>query len=298
MPIILPSGFQITNTDPVDARFTVTNQAARYALAPANIYLGLLVYQQDVQLTFLLIDTANVANASGWQALITGGSSISGSQTISGSLTVLGSITGSLQGTASYASFAQTASYFSGSITNAISSSYALSASYADTASYFSGSITNAISSSYALTASYVTLAQTASYFSGSITNADSASYAITASFSLYAITSSFSLTSSILSYEGTTARVSSTLSSIFLIQSGSNTVFNIDSTGSLTTSGSIFLITTGSFSNLLLIKNNDIDYVKVNGEGVLQLNQYATPPTAVTGGLYFDNGGNFYIGI
>ena len=93
MPIILPSGFQITNTDPVDARFTVTNQAARYALAPANIYLGLLVYQQDVQLTFLLIDTANVANASGWQMLITGGSSISSSQTISGSLTILGSIT-------------------------------------------------------------------------------------------------------------------------------------------------------------------------------------------------------------
>jgi hypothetical protein len=38
-------------------------------------------------------------------------------------------------------------SYFSGSITNAISASYAL------TASYFSGSITNAISASYALTA-------------------------------------------------------------------------------------------------------------------------------------------------
>jgi len=53
MAIILPSGFQITSTDPVDARFTVTNQAARYALAPANIYPGLLVYQQDVRLTFL-----------------------------------------------------------------------------------------------------------------------------------------------------------------------------------------------------------------------------------------------------
>ena len=55
-------------------------------------------------------------------------------------------ITGSLFGTATSA---LTASYFSGSITNAISASYAL------TASYFSGSITNAISASYALTASY-----------------------------------------------------------------------------------------------------------------------------------------------
>jgi len=247
MPIILPSGFNITNTDPIDARFTVANQAARYALAPANIYLGLLVYQQDVQLTFLLVNTANVANASGWQVLITGGSSISGSQTISGSLTVLGSITGSLQGTAS-----------------------------------------QAISASYALTASYV---------SGSSNSSISSSYATTSSFSLYAITSSFTLTSSILSYQGTTAQVTSTPSSIFLIQTGSKTVFSIDSTGSLTTSGSIFLITTGSFTNLLVVKNNNTDYVKINGEGVLQLNQYATPPTAVSGGLYFDNIGNFYIG-
>jgi hypothetical protein len=59
----------------------------------------------------------------------------------------------------------------------AISSSYALnstSASFALTASYFSGSIPNAISASYALTASF---------FSGSIPNATSASYALTASY-------------------------------------------------------------------------------------------------------------------
>ena len=48
-------------------------------------------------------------------------------------------ITGSLFGTASQAissSFATTASYFSGSIENAVSSSYALSSSYASTASF------------------------------------------------------------------------------------------------------------------------------------------------------------------
>jgi len=53
---------------------------------------------------------------------------------------------------------AVSASYFSGSITNAIS------ASYAATASYFSGSITNAISASYALTSSFATRALSASY--------------------------------------------------------------------------------------------------------------------------------------
>ena len=108
MAIILPSGFNITNVDPIDARFTVANEAARYALPVANVYAGLLVYQQDVRLTFLLVDISNVTNASGWMTMLTGGSSTSGSQTISGSLIVLGSITGSLFGTASYA---LTASY-------------------------------------------------------------------------------------------------------------------------------------------------------------------------------------------
>jgi len=57
---------------------------------------------------------------------------------------------------ANTASLALTASYFSGSITNATS------ASYAETASYFSGSITNAISASYASTASYTDTASVA----------------------------------------------------------------------------------------------------------------------------------------
>jgi hypothetical protein len=93
------------------------------------------------------------------------------SSTITGS-SFTGSFTGSLFGTSSWAvssSQAITASY----ILNAIS------ASFASTASYFSGSITNATSASYALSAS---IAATASYFSGSITNATSASYASTAS--------------------------------------------------------------------------------------------------------------------
>ena len=57
--------------------------------------------------------------------------------------------TASYANSANYANTAGTASYFSGSISNAISSSYAL------TASYINGSIENAISASYALTASY-----------------------------------------------------------------------------------------------------------------------------------------------
>jgi hypothetical protein len=66
MAIILPSGFNITNSDPVDARFSLANQSARYALSAANIYKGLVVFQQDDSTMFVLTDTANVANSNGW----------------------------------------------------------------------------------------------------------------------------------------------------------------------------------------------------------------------------------------
>jgi hypothetical protein len=72
---------------------------------------------------------------------------------------------------------AATASYFSGSISNAVS---ATSASYALTASYFSGSISNAI---YAATASFVTSSNVYGPFGSN--SVVSASYATTSSVSL-----------------------------------------------------------------------------------------------------------------
>jgi hypothetical protein len=74
--------------------------------------------------------------------------------------------TGSLLGTASYATNALSASYFSGSISTAISASYAATASIATSASY-------------ALTASFALNALSASYFSGSVSNAVSSSYPV-----------------------------------------------------------------------------------------------------------------------
>ena len=66
MAIILPSGFNVTNSDPVDARFALANQTARYALSAANIYKGLVVFQQDDSTLFVLTDTTNVGNSNGW----------------------------------------------------------------------------------------------------------------------------------------------------------------------------------------------------------------------------------------
>jgi hypothetical protein len=66
MAIILPSGFNITNSEPVDARFALANQSARYALSAANIYKGLVVFQQDDSTLYVLTDTTNVGNSAGW----------------------------------------------------------------------------------------------------------------------------------------------------------------------------------------------------------------------------------------
>jgi hypothetical protein len=90
--------------------------------------------------------------------------------TVTGSVQVVGDVTANnFIGTASYAETAVSASYFSGSISNAVSASYALSSSYtvtasaavqASTASY----ILNAVSSSYANNASIADSSTSASY--------------------------------------------------------------------------------------------------------------------------------------
>jgi hypothetical protein len=70
MAIILPGGFNITNSEPVDARFSLADQTARYALSAANIYEGLLVYQRDTNTIWVLKDTSNVANVNGWEEVL------------------------------------------------------------------------------------------------------------------------------------------------------------------------------------------------------------------------------------
>ena len=86
---------------------------------------------------------------------------------------------------------------FGDETTTSVTVNNVASASYAATASYWSGSIINAETASFvtlAQTASFVTLAQTASYWSGSIQNAVSAAFADLATSSSYAATASFAL--------------------------------------------------------------------------------------------------------
>ena len=72
MAIILPGGFNITNNEPVDARISLADQSARYALSSANVYEGLQVYQRDTNQIWVLVDTTNVGNSNGWLELVIG----------------------------------------------------------------------------------------------------------------------------------------------------------------------------------------------------------------------------------
>ena len=196
MAIILPGGFNITNNEPVDARITVANQTARLAFSSANVYEGLVVYQQDTNELYVLIDTSLWNSNSGWQLVGSGGGSTfpyTGSAIISGSLNVIGSITGS-NGVVNQltSSYALTASYLDGTVTTSQTASFVTGSNVYGT--YGSNSI---ISSSYAVTASYVENAQTASYVENAQTasyveNANSASYAVTASYVENSQTASF----------------------------------------------------------------------------------------------------------
>lgn len=87
MAINLPGGFNITNVDPIDARFSVRDEAARLGFSSANVYEGLVVYQQNTSELYVLIDISNWDNSLGWQLVGSGVSSPVPSYIATGSVT-------------------------------------------------------------------------------------------------------------------------------------------------------------------------------------------------------------------
>jgi hypothetical protein len=75
MPIVLPSGFQITSTDPIDSRMTVASQAERLGFSEYNVFNGLLVFQRDTNELYVLTDTGSHTSNTGWQLVGSGSSS-------------------------------------------------------------------------------------------------------------------------------------------------------------------------------------------------------------------------------
>ena len=74
MAIVTPAGFKITSTEPVDFRITLADSASRFALSPFNVYEGLIVYQQDNNVVYVLVNTGSVDNNAGWQQVGSGAS--------------------------------------------------------------------------------------------------------------------------------------------------------------------------------------------------------------------------------
>ncbi|CAB4124823.1 hypothetical protein UFOVP54_32 [uncultured Caudovirales phage] len=124
MAIELPSGFKITSAEPSDSRITVANSGSRLGFSAANVYNGLVVYQQDTKELYVLTDAANNTVPISWQ--LVGSNTNTGSFVTTSSFNAftssystgsftgsfIGTHTGSLFGTSSWAINAQTASFY------------------------------------------------------------------------------------------------------------------------------------------------------------------------------------------
>ncbi len=151
----ISSSYAITSSYAVTSSYVVQSISASFASTASSVNR----LNQNVVISGSLIVTGstNIIGNSGTTLLssnadtliFTGSLYTTGSIVSTGSLNISGGITGSLFGTASYAVQAQSASYWSGSITNAATASYVQTA---QTASY----ALNAVSASYALTSSYL----------------------------------------------------------------------------------------------------------------------------------------------
>ena len=63
-------------------------------------------------------------------------------------------------------------------------------------------------------------------------------------------------------------------------------------------TSSRVLVNTSNATDDFFLLKSGSLNTLKVNGEGVLQLGAFSFTPTAVRGGIYYDNDDDeFYAG-
>jgi hypothetical protein len=167
----------ILDQNAVSASYAVTASSADNFLVRGTLTAQTIVVQTITSSVDFVTGSTHFGTIDSNTHEFTGSVSVSGSSiSLNGSNVILTNQTSSMS-----VLNAQTASYWSGSITNAVS------ASFAETASYWSGSIVNAE------TASFVTLAQSASYWSGSIKNALNATFASTASYWSGSITNALS---------------------------------------------------------------------------------------------------------
>ncbi len=72
MALNIIQGYSPSTTEPIDSRFVTATSSSRFAIPIFNAYEGLLVYQQDNNKLYTLIDTSNITNNNGWQEIGSG----------------------------------------------------------------------------------------------------------------------------------------------------------------------------------------------------------------------------------
>ena len=233
MAINLPSGFNILNTDPVDARITVADRSARLGFSSANVYEGLVVYQQDNNQVYVLRDTTNWNNDNGWKVVVTTDEIVTGSLSLLGNLLIIGR------------------SSFSGSVN-------------------FSGSLIP-----------HIVSGNTSLHSIGSSTAAWQDVYV---SRSLSFVNDSSGVVAEVFGGDE-------------YIQLG-NVRINTSSVVIYNQSNQIQTKISSEMPDFFIIKSGSFLAAQINSEGVMVLGKFDTPPTPVTGAMYYSSDGNFYLGM
>jgi len=230
--INLPSGFNILNIDPIDARITVANRSARLGFSSANVYEGLTVYQQDNNQVYVLRDTTNWNNDNGWKAVVTTDEIVTGSVSLLGNLLIIGR------------------SSFSGSVN-------------------YSGSLIP-----------YVQSGKTSQFSVGSPDAAWSDVYI-----------------SRSLSFVNNGGVIAEVFGGDEYIQLG-NVRINTSSVTIYNQTNEVQTKISSEAPDFFIIKSGSFVAAQINSEGVMVLGKFDTPPTPVTGGMYYGSDGNFYLGV
>ena len=88
MALNILQGYSPDTPEPIDSRFVAVDSASRYAIPSFGAYNGLLVYQQDTQVLWVLIDINNISNSNGWSQVGGGGTVFGGQIGVSTSSTL------------------------------------------------------------------------------------------------------------------------------------------------------------------------------------------------------------------
>lgn len=122
-----------------------------------------------------------------------------------------------------------------------------------------------------------------------------------TASWASQSISASYAPPSDVIQTDGISARVATSPTSLFVIQSSSADLLRLDDTSLFAFSGSVEIHSTNTSSIFLITKVDGINAdkkVEINNEGVFVLGTFNQTPTPVAGGIFFSSSNDFFLGF